>query len=247
MTASHHSQQRLPSPSPLPSEPSLAGGHSPPPASRSDSGFSRPAGAACAPSAVCGGRFADALPVSAAKAVGLDRADLSSQAGDRRASGAHPLSGNLETPILLVQRGILLDGDAKGRAVPAACSRRAAGDGQGPAALHPQAPVLPHLPPGFPQAPVSVQFRFVSRPGSLSFQSFSVGFPASGFLLGPLRQRFRFRSEDCPPAVALSDRSASASASAFAEGVPGRLFGFLPSVSSGPRPGSQVCSGIGRL
>lgn len=56
--------------------------------------------------------------------------------------------------------------------------------------------------------------------------------------MGPLLQGFRFRSEDCPPAVSLSDRSDSA----FAEGVPGRLFGFLPSVSSGPWPGSQVCS-----
>lgn len=203
-------------------------------------GFSRLAGAACAPSEVCGGRFADALPVSAAKAVGLDRPDLSSQAGDRRASGARPLSGNLETPILLAQGGILPTGSVetpKG-GLPRRLARAGLrADGQGPAALHPQAPMLPHLPPGFPQATVSVQFRFVSRPGSLSFQSFSMGFPASGFLLGPLRQRFRFRSEDCPPAVNLSDRSDSA----FAEGVPGRLFGFLPSVSSGPRPGSQVC------
>ena len=109
MTPSHHSQQCLPSQSPLPPEPSLARLTQPAPGV-SDCGFSRLAGAACAPSAVCGGRFADALPVSAAKAVGLDRADLSSQAGDRRGSGARPLSRNLETPILLALRGILPTG-----------------------------------------------------------------------------------------------------------------------------------------
>ena len=168
MTPSHHNQQCLPLPSPLPPEPSLARLTQPAPGV-SDFGFSSLAGAACAPSAVCGGRLADALPVSAAKAVGLDLADLSSQAGDRRASGAGTLSGNLETPILLAQRGILPIGSMetpKG-GLP---GRRAPGDGQGPASLHPQAPILPHLPPGFPQATISVQFRFVSRPGSLSFQ-----------------------------------------------------------------------------
>ena len=168
MTSSHHNQQCLPSQSPLPPEPNLARLTQPAPG-LSDLGFSPLAGAACAPSAVCGGRFADALPVSAAKAVGLDRADLSSQAGDRRGSGARPLSRNLETPILLALRGILPTGSMetpKG-GLP---GRWAPGDGQGPASLHPQAPIFPHLLPGFPQATISVQFRFVSRPGSLSFQ-----------------------------------------------------------------------------
>ncbi|XP_057407364.1 uncharacterized protein LOC130708707 [Balaenoptera acutorostrata] len=57
------------------------------------------------PSAVRGGRVADALPVSAATAIGPDCAGHSSRAGDRGASGARPPSRNRETPILLVRRG----------------------------------------------------------------------------------------------------------------------------------------------
>lgn len=57
------------------------------------------------PSAVRGGRVADALPVSAATAVGPDCPGQSSRAGDRGASGARPPSRNRESPILLVRRG----------------------------------------------------------------------------------------------------------------------------------------------
>ena len=170
MTPSHHNQQRLPSQSPLPPEPSLARLTQPAPG-LSDLGFSRLAGAACAPSAVCGGRLADALPVSAAKAVGLDCADLSSQAGDRRASGARPLSGNLETPILLAQRGILSTGSMetpKG-GLPGRRSGGFGARGAGKAGIN-QGPQPPPRKSDLPDSGAGSNYRRAGRAGGESLR-----------------------------------------------------------------------------
>lgn len=162
---------------------------------------------------------------------------VQSEAGNQIAFGACPPSRN---PILRAQRGARVLptgslGPRRGRPPPAAFSP---GSGLSTGTHAPAAgSALPHIPPKFSQATVSVQFRLASRLGSFLSVVF-YGLPGLWVPPGPLFQGFCFRSRGCPPAANLSRCSDSASA----ERVPGRSFGSLFSVSSCRRPSSQVCS-----